>query len=155
MTTVRIKKTECRCSAPAVEPARLHLAVDGSEPKQVRRSDHVGRNHVCKPVMSKIDTTWSDHRNQSNQEGGDDAAKVCRPHQALEEKGQESVYTSVDQDVPAGEGRATERGRDNAHEFWCRPRAPHGAFDSRRDAAGAPAQELEHGLDRKSESEPE
>src|SRR5215207_6166728 len=104
--------------------------------------------------MPKVNSARSDHRDQTNQERGCDAAKVCRPHQRLEQECEESIDSGIDQDVAARKRRAAETSRDDAHHFRRRTRALHGAFDRRRDAAGAPGEELEHRLDRKPESEP-
>ena len=70
-------------------------------------------------------------------------------------KRQESVDPGIDQDVAAGEGRAAKRSRDDAHELWRRAGALHRALDCRRDATGAPGEELEYRFDWKPESQPE
>ena len=86
---------------------------------------------------------------------GGDAAKLCRPHQRLEQKCQEPVDPGIDQDMAAGEGRAAEWSRDDAHDLRRGRGRCIDALDRRRDAAGTPGEELEHCLDGKSESQPE
>ncbi len=48
--------------APAIQPAGLHPTIYGCQPKEVRRSHEVRRDHVSEPVVPQINTTWADQR---------------------------------------------------------------------------------------------